>query len=149
MEESPQSPPLPEPNPVTTAAHRRQTFWQIKLLVLLGVVLVVLAGIGVVLAAASGGGDVSRWSDISMIWLITPMLLLTLLMSVLTAGMVFMVGKLLPVLPRYTHLMLGYFVLVSRRVESISKAAVEPFLRAHSVSASVRAFQKALRRKNG
>ncbi len=147
MEESPQSPQLPEPNPITTAEHRRQTFWQIKFPLLVGVLLMVLAGLGVVLAAATGGGDISRWSDISVIWLITPMLLLTLIISVLTAGMVYMVGKLLPVLPRYTHLLLGYFVQVSRRVESISNAAVEPFLRAHSASASMKAFQKAIRRK--
>ncbi len=149
MEDSPQTPQLPEPNPITTAEHQRQTFWQIKFPLLLGVLLVVLAGIGVVWAAASGGGDVSRWSDISVIWLITPMLLLTLIMILLTAGMVYMVGRLLPVLPRYTHLLLGYFVIVAKRVESISNAAVEPFLRAHSASASVKAFQKALRGKKG
>lgn len=147
MEEIPQSPRLPEPNPVTTAAHRRETFWQIKLPLLVGVLLVVLAGVGVIWAAVRGEGDVSRWSDISVIWLILPMLLLTLIMIVLTAGMVYMVGKLLPVLPRYTHLLLGYFVQLARRVESISNAAVEPFMRVHSASASVKAFQRALRSK--
>jgi hypothetical protein len=149
MTEGLQSPQLPEPNPVTMQAHRRQTFWQIKFPLLVGLLLVLFAGVGVIWAAVSGGGDVSRWSDISVIWLVVPMLLLSLIMIAVTAGMVYLFGRMLPVLPRYSHLLLSYFVIVSHRVGSLSNAVVEPFLRAHSLSASVRAFKKSLRRKSG
>lgn len=147
MTEGLQSPQLPEPNPVTTQAHRRQTFWQIKFPLILGLVLVLLAGAGVIWAAVSDGGDVSRWSDISVMWLVAPMLLLTVIMIAMTAGLVYMFSRMLPVLPRYSHLLLSYFVLVSRQVKGLSDMVVEPFLRAHSLTASVRAFQRSLRRK--
>lgn len=146
MAEGLQSPQLPEPNPVTMSVHRKQSFWQITLPLLVGVILVLIAGAGVVWAAVNDSGDVSGWSDVSVMWLIAPMLLLTIIMIAMTAAMVYVFGRLLPVLPRYTHLLLGYLVLVSRRVEGISDAAVEPFLRAHSLSASARAFRREVRR---
>ncbi len=146
MTEGLQSPQLPEPNPVTTQAHRSQKFWQIQFPLLLGVLLVLFTAAGVILAAVSGDGDVSRWSDISVIWLVAPMLLLTLIMIALTAAMVYLFRRMLPVLPRYSHLILGYFIIVSSRVDSLSNAVAEPFLRAHSLSASVQAFKRSLRR---
>lgn len=149
MAEAPQAPQLPEPNPVTTQAHQHQAFWQIKFPLLVGVILVLIAAAGVIVASVSGGGDVSRWSDISIIWLIAPMLLLTLILIAATAGMVYMMGRLLPVLPRYSHLLLGYFLNLSIQVKGLSNAATEPFLRLHSMSASVRAFRQSLRRKSG
>lgn len=116
---------------------------------MVGVFLVLLAGAVVVLAAVSGEGDINRWSDISLIWLIAPMLLLIIILIAMTAAMVYLFRRMLPVLPRYSHLFLSYFTMVSRQVKSISNASVEPFLRAQSLSASLRAFKRSLRRKSG
>ncbi|MGW8250917.1 MAG: hypothetical protein ACWGO1_09765, partial [Anaerolineales bacterium] len=71
---------------------------------MVGVFLVLLAGAVVVLAAVSGEGDISRWSDISLIWLIAPMLLLIIILIAMTAAMVYLFRRMLPVLPRYSHL---------------------------------------------
>ena len=150
MADEPQAPQLPEPNPVTMRLHQRQSFWQIKFPLLVGVILVSLAALGVLLASASGQGDnISKWSDISLIWLLIPMILLTVIVSAATAALVYMLAQMLPVLPRYTHLLLGYFLTLSVRVKGMSNAAVEPFLRMHSTSASVRAFWRSLLGKSG
>ena len=134
----------PEPNPVTIAAHRRQVLWQITLPVTVVVALVLLAVVGVVLAGIRGSGETSLWADISVIWLIIPMLFLTIIFIVATAAMVYLLVQVLRNLPPYSRQMQDIMALVSRRVRQYSDAAVEPFLRWHSFSASVRS----LRRKN-
>jgi hypothetical protein len=132
--------PLPPPNPVTYANHRRQVFWQIYFPLIIIVSLVLFAGIGVLLASVSGSGSeaISRWGDISLIWLISPMLVLILISFVALCGMVYLLWQILKVLPSYTRQLLEFFLLVQIRVRKASDAAASPFIHTHSFMASVR-----------
>jgi hypothetical protein len=120
------------------AIHRRQVFWQIILPLAVIVSLVLFAGIGVVLASVSGIGDLERWGDISLIWLISPMLVLIMISFLALGGMVYLLWQILHVLPSYSRQLLEIFLLVQVRVRKVSDAAVSPFIYTHSFSASVR-----------
>ena len=126
-------------------AHRQQSFWQIKFPMIVGVILLLLSALCVVLASVTGRGDISTWADISLIWLITPMLLLGLIAFAATAAMIYMLMQLLPILPRYSRLVLNYINKFGIQVGKVADASVEPFLRVRSLSASIRAFKRSLR----
>jgi len=129
---------LPPPNPVTMAAHHRQVFWQIYLPLSVIVVLVLCAGIGVLVAGFFGSGDLARWGDISLIWLISPMLVLTFISFLALAAMGYLLWRILRVLPSYARQAQDLFRLVEKRVRSGSDVAAEPFIRAHSFMAVLR-----------
>lgn len=142
MNENKKPPVRPAPNPITQAVHRRQVLWQIWVPFIVIVVLVLISAVGVVLAGFQGTGDISRWANISLIWLILPMLLLTIIMIAATAGIVYLLYMALRVLPSYSRQLQGIFVLISFYVRKFSDAAVEPILKVNSFSASVRALRR-------
>jgi hypothetical protein len=126
---------LPERNPVTHAAHRREVFWQITFpLILTLLILLGLVGF-VIYAGFQGSGSVSRWADISLIWLLLPAVVATLVVLVFLIGLVYLVSKLLGVLPGYARLVQGYFSLAQVRIRSIADKMVEPVLKIRSFKA--------------
>ena len=147
MAERVQPPPLPEPNPITMQAHRHESFWQIKLPLAIGIGVVLVAAVGVVVASFTGAGNVSGWADISVMWLILLMTPPVLILVAITAALIYLLALVIPMLPRYSRLLLGYFILVRERVGKISQISVEPVLRVHSWSASLRAFKDSLLHK--
>lgn len=132
----------PTPNPITQAAHRQQVLWQIWVPFAVVVILVLISAVGVVVAGLQGTGDINRWANISLIWLIAPMLLLTVLMIAATAGIVYLLFQTLRVLPSYSRQLQDILAKVSFYVRKYSDAVVEPFLKAHSFTASVRALRR-------
>jgi hypothetical protein len=144
MAEQIQRPPLPEPNPITMQAHRRESFWQIKLPLGIAIGVVVLSAVCVVVASVTGAGNISGWADISVMWLILLITPPVLIFSAITAALIYLLAQVIPMLPRYSRLLLGYFILVRERVGKISQISVEPVLRVHSWSASLRAFKDSL-----
>jgi hypothetical protein len=147
MAEQMQPSPLPEPNPVTMQAHRRESFWQIKFPLAIAIGLILLSAVCVVVASVTGVGNVSGWADISVMWLILLMTPPVLIMVAITAGLIYLLAQAIPMLPRYSRLLLGYFILVRERVGQVSKMSVEPVLRVHSWSASLQAFKDSLLHK--
>lgn len=126
---------LPERNPATHAVHRREVFWQITFPLI--IVLTIILGLtgGVIYAGVIGLGEVSRWADVSLIWLLLPALVVALLMLLMLVGMVMLVAKLLGVLPGYARLVQDFVNLLRNRVKLISEKSVEPLLRLHSLKA--------------
>ncbi len=91
------------------------------------VILVFISALGVVVAGLRGNDNIGLWSDISLIWLIAPMLLLTILMIAATAGIVYLLYQTLRLLPSYAHQLQDIFAKVSFYVRKYSDVAVEPF----------------------
>ena len=106
------------------------------------VILVLISALGVVVAGLQGNDSISRWANISLIWLIAPMLLLTILLIAATAGIVFLLYKALRLLPPYARQLQDILAKVSFYVRKYSDVAAEPFLKAHSLSASIRALRR-------
>jgi polyferredoxin len=139
---------LPERNPVTHQKHRQEVLRQITLPLLLGLAILLTPAVLVVIAGFQGGEQVRVWADISTVWLILPMLLVTLIFLALTAGLAFGVTLLLRRLPPYARLVQDFFKKVSYQVRRYSNKAVEPVLKTHEAAAALRSLRpRSLRRK--
>jgi len=133
---------LPTRNPVTHAAHRREVFWQITFPFLIALIILLGLVAGVIFAGYTNAGDVSRWADVSIMWLLLPVLVIAIILFLILSGVVYLITKLLAVLPGYARLVQDFFVLVQVRVKSISDKLVEPILKLHSFKAGADALRK-------
>ena len=106
-------PVLPERNPKTHKAHNLEVFYQITLPMVFGVVTALLLA---VLATQATASTVSTWADISLIMMIIPTMIVSLLFLILTAGTIYLMIKLLPLIPPYARFAQDWFAYISFRV---------------------------------
>jgi heme/copper-type cytochrome/quinol oxidase subunit 2 len=112
------------------ARHRRQKLWQIILPVGLGVVLI-LAALGMVIYTAvrtPAGQSVSQWADVSMIWLIIPALFIALVIAAVLFTVVWLLTRLLKILPQYTSTAQYYVGIAVENIRSGADKVVMPFI---------------------
>ena len=133
--------PKPEPNPKTQAAHKRETFWQIALPLIVGLVLVVVLGALTVIAATEGD-RITQAGDAALIILIVPLMLVTFIFTVIFAGIAYGIIQLNNILPIYTRQAQDAFARVRQQVQMGSDKAVEPILKIQSFFASLGAFKR-------
>lgn len=131
---------LPERNPKTHAAHRREVFWQILLPLLIGFLFVLAAIAAIVFFAAQPASELDRWADVSLIWLILPSLFIALIILVILIGFVYAITLLLRLTPRYARIVQLYFEIGKARISQVSNLTIEPILRIRSLSAVLRRF---------
>lgn len=131
-------------NPKTYLAHKRQVFYQITLPLVISGVLVLFLG---VLATQATDSKVSTWADISLIMMILPTMIAALLFLLLTAGSIFLMVKLLPIIPPYAHYIQEWFAYVASRARVYTDKSVEPIMRVNGFFASTRALKRNLRIK--
>jgi hypothetical protein len=126
-------------NPITHEAHRRQTFYQIYLPLIIFGVLVIFT---IILALLADDEAASTWSDISLIFMIS---LAMVTFVIVTVGLVFLAiytRRLLKATPYFFFVIQKYTYLVEIRVKRASNVAAEPFLRLNSYIAGVRALRR-------
>jgi hypothetical protein len=131
-----------EQNPVTAARHRKEVFWQITFPV--GIFILVLLAMG--LLASIPGTSVSVWANISLIWLIILMLIFTLILMFILAALAYLVIRINQTLPPYAFRAQCFFARLTGQVAHICDKAVEPALRSHALSASLRGLWRSVRR---
>jgi hypothetical protein len=129
---------LPERNPKTHAAHRKEVWWQITLPLVIGCLLVVLAMAGVIWSAAGANPELRRWADISFVWLILPALFVALLGLGVVGGLTFLVSKLLGVLPSYARLAQDGIASMGQKALKATDILVAPMLKLKSWRAAAR-----------
>jgi hypothetical protein len=130
---------LPERNPVTHRAHRREVLLQITIPFGIGLVIILVAS---VLVSLGPDDSVSRWGDTSLIWLIIPQLLVCLLFLILMGALAFGVIWLVRTLPRYTRQLQDLFNRIGLQTRKITDTIVEPVLRIRSFRAKLKAISK-------
>ena len=109
----------------TVQAHKRQFAWQILVPFLVVTVLI----LAVAVLVASGTASTNRpWADVSIIWLIAPMLTLALVLVILLSALIYGIAKLLQVTPRYTGKAQDFFALISGWTRKIADGAAKPFV---------------------
>jgi hypothetical protein len=136
--------PLLPRNPITHQRHRREVFWQISLpFVITCLIVLVLA----VLATGLSAESASTWADISLIYMIIPALLFSLLAMVILAAGVYLSLRLLRILPFYFFRGHNWFLLVNLRVGRFSDSLVEPFLRVRAWKAGASTLGRQVRRR--
>ena len=129
-----------EVNPVTQGAHKREVLWQIT--VPFVIVLLIFLGFVVFTAVSGiqGNGQLSRWADTSLIWLILPTLLIAFIFMALLAALVYGLFRLLRVLPGYTRKAQDIVYRIQDRVEAASNLAARPVIKVEGFRAALRAF---------
>jgi uncharacterized Tic20 family protein len=131
-------------NPVTQRAHRKQVFWQITVpLVIAALLILVLA----ILVSAGNSQSASLWADISLIWLIIPVMIVSLIFLVVLVGLVYAVIWLVRILPGYAMQAQNFMVMIAYQVERLGNSIVEPILRINAFLASLQALRRRLCRK--
>lgn len=132
--------------------HNKQRFWQILAPVGVGVMLALTLAVLVILTATRGdtGGRISGWADTSFIWLILPVMLIAIIGTLVIGGLIYLVGRVLNILPSYTYLGQQYSGLISAQVKYWSNKVVEPSIAVKSFMAGVgRFFNRLFGRSKG
>ena len=119
---------FPRPERESYNKHRRDVNRQIILPMLLvsfiGIGLLVFSGF----AASRNDPGVSLWADISIIWLIIPIMFLALIMLALTLGLVIGLKRLLFILPYYTGIIQRNALWLSAEIKIWTDNIVQPIL---------------------
>jgi hypothetical protein len=141
-----EEPQLPLPrNPLTHQRHRREVFWQITLPI--GAIGIILLVFGILAYPGLTTNEASMWADISLIWLIIPLMLVTLLALTLLSGSVYLTIRLIQILPGQFYRLQRGLLVVAGYIKNLDDKIVQPFLGVQSFSASTRALWRQLRRK--
>jgi predicted Na+-dependent transporter len=132
------TPELKQRNPITREAHRRQTFWQIYLpLIVFGVLVIVT----IILSIFAENQAASKWADISLIFMISLAMVTFLIIIVGLVFSVYYTRQLLKATPFFFFTIQRYAYIIEIRVKRVSNAAAEPFLRLNSYIAGARALE--------
>jgi hypothetical protein len=129
---------IPERNPLVHAEHRRETFRQIILPFIIGIVFVLLIVAAIVIFATHSLVNLNRWASVSIIWMILPSMIIALILLVVVLGLLFAISRLLGILPGYSKIVQSYFTQAETTVSHITDQAVEPILRLRSAWAVTR-----------
>jgi hypothetical protein len=139
---------LPHPQHESYLKHRRQVTRQIILPMALSalalIALIVLIGV----ATFRDNGDVGRWAAISTIWIVIPIMVASLLFLVLLGGLIYLMARLLGILPTYTGLAQDYVHLGAVYVKRFTEAAVKPVFAVDGLAAYFKAIFGSIKNAN-
>jgi len=122
--------------------HKSDFLWQI-LLPVLGVALILVITAGFTAVASSGA--VSKLADVSVIWLIVPMLVVVLVITAITIALIYWMIQILPKIPFYSRKAYFYVLTAQHSVHVYSDKVVAPIVKVKVYNAGVRAFFNNLR----
>jgi len=108
---------------------------QITLPLLVGIAIVVGLSAAVIASGVNGSTEVSRWADISTIWLILITLAGGFFLFWVLVGFTYLVVRIVIAIPPLASSIQNFFILAEHRVRAISDKAVEPFMRSSSYKA--------------
>lgn len=131
---------LPQPVHESYKRHRKQFAWQVILPVVLSVVLCIALIVVINVATFRDGGDVARWAAISTIWIVIPTMVGLLIVLAVLGGLVYLMAKLLNIMPTYTGLAQDYTHKAAGYVKRGADAVVKPIFFVDGLGASIRAF---------
>lgn len=108
----------------TARAHKNQLAWQILVPFFVLMAFILAAA---VLVAIPGGPASSTWADVSIIWLIAPMLVFALFFIIVLGFLIYGITKLMQVTPRITGKTQDFFARLSSRTRTIANGSAQPF----------------------
>lgn len=120
--------------------HRRQMIWQVILPVVLAALLMAGLIVWICLATFQGQGEVGRWAAISTIWIILPLIIVALIAFLLLCGLVYLMARLLHLIPTYTGIAQDYAFRAEAVVKRTTATAVRPIFMLDEIGARFRAF---------
>ena len=110
-------------NSPSVQAHKRQFAWQILVPFLVATALI----LAVAVLVASGTADTNRpWADVSIIWMIAPLLVVALVMVTALSFLIYGFAKLLKVTPKYTAKAQYYVAKAAAGTRKAADGATKP-----------------------
>ena len=107
----------------TVQAHKRQLAWQI-LVPFLAATAIILA---VAVLVATGTTDTNRpWADVSIVWMIAPMLLVALAFVTVLSFLIYGIARLLKVMPKYTAKAQFYVASAAAGARKLADGSTKP-----------------------
>jgi hypothetical protein len=131
---------LPKPVHETYLKHRKDLTWKIIFPVVLSSVLCIGLIVLINIAAFRDGGDVARWGAISTMWIAIPIMLGMLIFLALLVGIVYLLARLLNILPTYTAMVQDFFYKVESYARRGADAVAKPVISLNSIGASISRF---------
>lgn len=132
--------PLPRPEHESYLKHRRQVTQQIILPVVLSALLLIALIILISVATFRDNGDVGRWAAISTIWIVIPIIGVGLIGLFILFGLIYLMARLLNILPAYTGLAQDYVHLGAGYIKRFTEAAVKPVFAVNGLVAYFKAI---------
>jgi hypothetical protein len=120
--------PPPRPRHRTYRAHRKQAAWQILLPVAVAGLCMVGAFVLLYFGVTRGSSDLSKWAEISTIWLTIPVGIGALIMLVALSAVVYGLGRALGIIPRYTVIGQKYAWDVADGAREVDRVSRRPRL---------------------
>ena len=116
------------PQPVYSSSahvHKRQRLWQILVpfLVFTGLILALAS-----LFASKVIPSTPAWADVSIIWLIIPMLVFALLFLAVLVFLIYAIAKLLQGIPRFTGKIQDFLTSISGWTRKITDGIASPVI---------------------
>jgi hypothetical protein len=135
-------PAKPVPPKVTTpeSDHRRQMLWQVWLPLGVALLVCLTLCILIVVSASHASPELTRWSNTSAIWMIILIAPPALLVLAVLGGLVYLLARLLRIIPPYAHLAQAYVDLFAARVHHWLDRIVEPVLQVQGFFAGAHAL---------
>ena len=131
---------IPEPVHESYRRHRKQRTSQIILPVVLAVVLFLGIVVLVNIATFRDNGDVGRWAAISTMWIAIPVCITGLVFLALLGGLVYLMGRLLGVTPRYTGKAQDFVHKLAIRIRRAADTAAKPVISVNGFGATIKAL---------
>jgi len=125
---------LPEPNPVTRAAHKKDFFRRVTLPFLLGIFVLISLVVAFILIPV---GDVPTWSQIATIFLIGLTLVIGLILLALVGALVYFVSYILKIMPPYTRMAQEGIDTIREQATKGADISVKPIIQIQSFLAVV------------
>jgi hypothetical protein len=120
--------PPPRPQHRTYRAHRKQAAWQIFLPVAVAGLCMVGAFVLLYFGVTRGSSDLSKWAEISTIWLTIPVGIGALIMLAVLSAVVYGLGRALGIIPRYTVIGQKYAWDVADGAKEVDRVSRRPRL---------------------
>jgi len=121
----------------TVRSHKRQFAWQILVPFLLMTGLIIA---GAVLVVTGGLAQTRVWADVSIIWMLAPMLVFGLLFAVVLGLLIYGFVKMIQITPRYTGRVQGLAAAVSAGAHKVADGATKPVLWFRQAGAVIRSL---------
>ena len=131
---------FPEPIHASYKRHRKQRTGQIILPAILAALVFLALVVLVIISTANGTGDVGRWAAISTIWIAIPVCAMGLVFFLVTGGLVYLMGKLLGVAPRYTGEAQNFVHKLAIRIRRVADTVVKPVFAVNGFGATIKAL---------
>lgn len=128
--------------PSPEAGHHRQVFWQVWVPFSASILVFLAVGVLIVLSAAQANPNLTRWSNLSAIWIILLMVPPGLMLLVLLAAFIYLISRLMRILPAYAHLAQAYTTYFAALVRLWLDRLVKPVLAVNGFFASWQALNK-------